>query len=627
MNDDEQLCLCPYRKESCEVIKTQSGLDILPAPDACRACCKTKTPIAGFPNHVTTSLALREYRDVGSVEDAEKFRQEWGYLLRSIHDEDPDTEQGPGTELKRLLKKMLGIKPCQTCQYYARQMNHHGVEWCKANVETILDWLADNAKKRGWIFSKTIVRPVVMRAITNAERKMVGTMETFFERIYCVSLKRRQDRWDKFEQRINQSDWPFGDIRRFDAIDGKLCPPPQWWSQGGGAWGCYRSHMQILETCLNEKVDSVLFLEDDALPVDGFREKVEDFIANVPADWGMLYLGGQHLFVNKNPPKKVNDKVYIPWNVNRTHAFALRGKMMKIAYRHLSRIDWNKGHHIDHHLGRLHQQRRHPIYCPDQWLIGQAEDKSNISGRETPDRFWKDAEKIAAIVPEEELFVAVMGLHSSGSSCLAGCLYHLGLHLGNNLGGFYGNDPNKSCGFEASGLVRIGEGAVPFPSKEYKWKRGKIWAELKGWINDRRREAAQQQTVAAGKYPQLCRCGNQLRNICGDKLRVIAIDRPIDESIASMVKRVQGKYTERQIADHQRFLDQGKEQTLAELEPNQFIRVNYADLLADPAEQINRIVDFLEFEPLEGRFDKAVAYVDPSKRHINLEESEGVEVQ
>ena len=266
--------------------------------------------------------------------------------------------------------------------------------------------------------------------------------------------------------------WPFQEIQKFSAIDGKRCKPPQWWTQGGGAWGCYQSHLRILEDCLNRGVRSVLFLEDDALPSEDFTTKAETFFRNLPMDWGMVYLGGQHLMINEHPPRRVNEEVFIPYNVNRTHAFGLRGEMLRVVYRHLHRIDWAKSHHIDHHLGRLHQRRDHPIFCPREWIIGQAEGKSNISGREFGDRFWAAAENIVSVDPQDQPFVAVLGTHSSGSSALAGVLYHLGLHLGNSLGGFYGKDPEKVCGFEAMGLASLCERVLPFPETDYQVKRG-----------------------------------------------------------------------------------------------------------------------------------------------------------
>jgi hypothetical protein len=417
-------------------------------------------------------------------------------------------------------------------------------------------------------------------------------------------------------ENIEAAGWPFRKIQRFQAIDGKKVKPPNWWTQGGGAWGCYRSHLRIMEDALNRGVKSVLFLEDDALPCEDFGPKAEAFIRNLPKDWGMVYLGGQHLMINQHPPKKVNDEVFIPYNVNRTHAFALRGEMMSIVYRHISRIDWVKNHHIDHHLGRLHQQRRHPIYCPKEWILGQAEGKSNISGREFGDRFWAAAETIVGVDPKDQPFVAVIGLHSSGSSVLAGVLYHLGLHLGNSLGGFYGNNPDKSCGFEAQGLVQICEKALPFPAVEMKMKRGRIWAELRDWMNQRRREAANMGTLAAGKYPQLAALGNQLRNIAGKNLRVIAADRPLEDSVESMIRRVKRKFCEDEVRNHQEFLHTEKEALIQSLEESQVLRVNYQDLLDDPHEVIRRILEFLDFTPLEGRIEKAAEYVNPDQQHV-----------
>ena len=340
-----------------------------------------------------------------------------------------------------------------------------------------------------------------------------------------------------------------------------------------------------------------------------------EFIDHLPEDWGMLYLGGQHLMVGKHPPTRVNDWVFRPYNVNRTHAFALRGHTMRAVYKHLCRLDWQRGHHIDHHLGRFHQRQDHPIFCPKEWLVGQAEGKSNISNRDNPEKFWKDAEVIEAVNPLVEPFVAVLGLHSSGSSCLAGVLYHLGVHMGNELGGFYGTNPDKNCGFEASGLASICESAIPFPSTEYMWKRGKIWSHLKQWINDRRTEAAEMKTIAGGKYPQLCRMGNQLRNICGTHLRVVVSDRPLQASIDSIIKRSKGRQPDDQLEAHQRWLHKGRQELMEDLAPHQVLRVPYDDLLKDPRFHINRLVTFLDIQVTEAQIQRAVAHVQPALNH------------
>lgn len=80
--------------------------------------------------------------------------------------------QGPGVELKRLLRK-IGIVPeanCK-CKDHAKQMDDLGVDWCEANIEQVIDWMAEEAKKRGYPFLRKAGRILVKRAIKNARRK------------------------------------------------------------------------------------------------------------------------------------------------------------------------------------------------------------------------------------------------------------------------------------------------------------------------------------------------------------------------------------------------------------------------------------------------------------------------
>ncbi|PHR99574.1 MAG: hypothetical protein COA78_24715, partial [Blastopirellula sp.] len=290
-------------------------------------------------------------------------------------------------------------------------MDKMGPTWCEANMETIVGWLQEEAKRRLLISPPQFaIRLLITKAI---KRARLMDYRKFFERAYCVNLKRRPDRWEAFNAGLPQ-DWPFATIEQVAAVDGKKCKHPKWWRQGGGAWGCYRTHLRLIEQCLNDGVESVLLLEDDATFSDTFTADVKEYIAHVPSDWGMLYLGGQHLKAAKTKPKKINEWVYQPHNVNRTHAWALRGACLKRVYTFLSEMVEGNHHHIDHYLGRIHQQRKEKIYTPKRWLVGQAEGQSNINGREFKERFWPAAERLNVNLEEQPL-VVVLGLHSSGS--------------------------------------------------------------------------------------------------------------------------------------------------------------------------------------------------------------------
>jgi hypothetical protein len=89
---------------------------------------------------------------------------------------DDGAEGGPGTELRRLLHT-IGIQPkgksCQ-CNAHALEMDRKGVEWCQENLESIIDWLEVEAKKRpllGMLFSRLAARQMVTLAISRARKK------------------------------------------------------------------------------------------------------------------------------------------------------------------------------------------------------------------------------------------------------------------------------------------------------------------------------------------------------------------------------------------------------------------------------------------------------------------------
>ena len=73
---------------------------------------------------------------------------------------------GPGTMLSSTLES-VGIKasPNCGCKRKALIMNVNGNEWCESNIETITDWLEEEAKKRKLPFIKAAGRLLIKRAI------------------------------------------------------------------------------------------------------------------------------------------------------------------------------------------------------------------------------------------------------------------------------------------------------------------------------------------------------------------------------------------------------------------------------------------------------------------------------
>jgi hypothetical protein len=451
-----------------------------------------------------------------------------------------------------------------------------------------------------------------------------------FERVYCVNLDRRPDRWKRFAEAM-PADWPFPHPTRVAAIDGKLVRHPAHWRAGGGAWGCFRSHLRLIEACINEGVRSVLLLEDDATFAGDFTPRVLDWLRKVPADWECLYLGGQHLKVKTHQPVELLPGVWQPFNVNRTHAWALQGSGLTAVYAHLVAAGWHPKHHIDHRLGVWHQQRKARIYCPGEWLVGQAADRSNISGRAfATDRFWRTpgvSQGVEApdrtrdrtpgrtpnrtpdgLTPAVRQVLALIGTHSSGSSALAGALWHLRIWFGRqqDLTGFWGKG-TPAAGGEHRQLARICEAAWPFkstrPAKQPRWIR----QQLAAFVRDRRREAPGM--ILGVKYPQLCLGGQQLRLICGQDLRVLVCDRPLEEAIPSIWRRTKAKGAAAEaLAAHQQLLAAARDKFADQMGENA-LRVKYADLLDDPPGTLTTVAGWLGLQPTEAQLANAVASI------------------
>jgi hypothetical protein len=208
-------------------------------------------------------------------------------------------------------------------------------------------------------------------------------------------------------------------------------------------------------------------------------------------------------------------------------------------------------------------------------------------------------------------FVAVIGLHRSGSSCLAGVLHNLGVHMGEMLTGY-----EPTGGFEAAELMRICESAYPFPSTEAALPQTRIVAELSRYVAEVCTTAAGLGSrLAGGKYPQLCAMGAGLRYACGEQLRIVHIDRPLEESIASLKERSRGETGflaagDAEVEHLQRWLWHEKQQFLEQVS---HVDVTYADLLAAPRREVERVASWLELTPSEEAITKAVEHVRPPR--------------
>jgi hypothetical protein len=416
-------------------------------------------------------------------------------------------------------------------------------------------------------------------------------------RRYVITLARRPDRLEQFAACC-----PLSDVSPVYGVDSTACQPPRWWRGPLGAWGCYRSHVNIIEHCLNAEIEQVTIFEDDAVPCEDFQSRYDAFMSELPHDWGIAYLGGELLYARKQLPARVTQNVYRPFNVNRTHAYMVHRRAMLRVYKHLCDFPWDRKHHVDHWLGKLHEQSD-DVYCPARWLFSQrGGDTSDVDGR------VKDMSKLVSEPKQPEVIsrasrptrvvrtagsgrppVIVIGLHRSGSSCLAGVLARLGVYMGRNFRGY-----EQDGGHEDGGLAHILETWMPFPGLATRVADGVLAARLRRWYSQHRLGG----DVVGLKYPHLCMV--PVREIWPDAT-IIHASRPLEESVESLVRRCPKK-DPLKLATLQNALWDAKQELVQGA-----YTVEYSRLLADSVTETSRLCEYLK---LDGRLvDEAAAYV------------------
>lgn len=437
-------------------------------------------------------------------------------------------------------------------------------------------------------------------------------LNTVFDRVYVINLSRREERWNEFFQRIPKN-WPFHFPERYKAIDGALATPPDWWKEGNGAWGCYKTHVRIMEDCLNNDFSSVLILEDDAVFVEDFQEKAKLFLDHLPDDWEMIYLGGQHIQENIRLPRKVNEWVFRPYNVNRCHCYGFRNRFaIEKAYRHLHDYSgWNVPHHVDHYLGELHKRMESGLYSPREWLVGQAAGQSDICNSDLKERIYPGSQELV-YPPVTKKGIAILGDHFGGTNTLAGLLFHLGIPLGVDMQ----LDEREEVPqyFEDRSL-----GQICRQSFEEPWLVEKLVAEDR--CNHLRRWAAWQCRQEpeggyfCGKHPVLSLMGGELLDAWNNPYFLV-VDRPVEQSFGVLDRQNWGWHPSavRYAISH---LQRSREEFLVEYAPKH-LRLSFEEISHDPETTVRKICDFLGYHPTAKRKQDTFRFLQAAKDDVSF---------
>jgi GR25 family glycosyltransferase involved in LPS biosynthesis len=189
--------------------------------------------------------------------------------------------------------------------------------------------------------------------------KMNKNLNAFFDRIYCINLDKRKDRWEKSSDLFNEYSI---DVTRVSGIEDPTLP----WD------GLRRTIIGVFDTAIKEGLNRILILEDD---IDWTNDSISGFDPcknSLPDDWDMFYFSAAHQFW---PVKHNNHLFKLSWSTA-AHAIGFNSKCFSFIRESLQ--DNKKA--IDVTYSDL--QKKLNAYCAIDPIAWQRRDYSDIEHQE-----------------------------------------------------------------------------------------------------------------------------------------------------------------------------------------------------------------------------------------------------
>ena len=242
-----------------------------------------------------------------------------------------------------------------------------------------------------------------------------GIIDATFPYQVCINLDRRLQRWQQMQGKFARHG--IHSVCRFPAIDGNEIELPKDWAHTPGAYGCLRSHVEVVRRARDLGVSSVLIFEDDVAFDEDFETKFAAGIADLPADWDMLFFGALH----KEEPIRITENLARITQANSTFACALRGTVFDA----FIELNSNTKEVLD--INSLVLQQRFNCYCFMPHLAWVETDVSDAQQRLMD--HWYLRESLVVFGREvdrllnETTIVFAHGNHSGGEDAMANLMY------------------------------------------------------------------------------------------------------------------------------------------------------------------------------------------------------------
>jgi hypothetical protein len=234
-------------------------------------------------------------------------------------------------------------------------------------------------------------------------------------------------------------------------------------------------------------------------------------------------------------------------------------------------------------------------------LRSAAEEKSGKDFSKTLNQFYRLFRGVAFpgndVAVEPATRVAVLGLYRSGSTAVAGVLNHLGVDMGPP---FFHNFYESAW---LSQKLRVWWNEPEITEKTSASKRVRI---LKQWIQKQESKGSK---CIGMKHPLLSLCGPDLVAAWGSSVRFVWTCRPLEKSINSLVKL--NWWNSSKSEQTQRSLWAATTNFFADRE---HLRIDFAQMMAEPRQQVLRLVEYLGLKPTAEQLAAATNYIQPTSK-------------
>ena len=186
----------------------------------------------------------------------------------------------------------------------------------------------------------------------------------YFDGTYCINLEHRMDKW---EECVNEFDKHELWVEHYKGINGDDIEYDG--DLKKGVVGCFMSHKDLITRARDSGLNSILILEDDVAFDDELNIKFNEWYKEVPLDWDMLYLGGNH---NVREVTKCDEHLMRATNTQTTHAYAVKNTVYDMILDRLEILD------LDVDVVYTEIQKKCKAYCFTPRLAWQRPSVSDI---------------------------------------------------------------------------------------------------------------------------------------------------------------------------------------------------------------------------------------------------------